>query len=75
MGQHLRHMTPEQIRASMLRIRHRGITIEQPEVRKLTGGYASQSINHYVMRRLHDQLQAQRLVPRVRPFNPTEQVD
>lgn len=60
LGQHLRHMTAKQVRASLLRIRVRGplrnITIDQPEVRKLTGGLNSQHINFYVVRKLHEKL-------------------
>lgn len=77
LGQHLRHMTTEQIRASLLRIRVRaGMRIDdQPEVRKLTGGYNGQTINPYVIRKLNERHRALRDVARVREFDPTEQAD
>lgn len=51
-GQKLRWMTAEQARTHLTRIRAHGITIDQPAVRELTGGYASQNINFYVCRKL-----------------------
>lgn len=75
-GQRLRHMTPLQAADALVRIRTRGFTIDQPTVRALTGGYASQNINHYVTRKLA--AKAGKLVRRsghVRRFDPTEQAD
>lgn len=34
------------------RIREQGQTMEQPAIRELTGGYASQSLNAWVVRRV-----------------------
>ena len=52
MAQRIRRLTPEQAEECLLRIRAKGITIDQPVIRELTGGYASQSVNAIVMRRL-----------------------
>lgn len=52
MAQRIRRLSPEQAREYLRRIRERGITIDQPAIRELTGGYASQSINAVVSRRL-----------------------
>ena len=51
-GQRIRRLTPEQAVEKLAAISARGITIDQPTVRELTGGYASQSINGYVQRKL-----------------------
>jgi hypothetical protein len=51
-GQHLRHLTPDDAEALLGAIRAEGITIFHPTIRKLTGGYNSQSINHYVVQKL-----------------------
>lgn len=75
-GQRLRHMTPLQAADALSRIRQRGITIDQPTVRHLTGGYCSQSINHYVIRKLAEKAKAlARRRTFVRAFDPTEQAD
>lgn len=75
-GQRIRWMTPLQCADALARIRQRGFTIDQPTVRFLTGGFSSQSINHYVARKLADKAGdlAQRPV-HVRRFDATEQVD
>ena len=51
-GQRIRRLTADQARLVLESIRQRGATIEQPAIRALTGGYASQSINHYVIRKV-----------------------
>lgn len=52
LGQRLRHMSTLQARRFIDRISAHGITIEQPAVRELTGGFAGQTINAYVLRKL-----------------------
>lgn len=56
-GQGIRYLTPEEARAKLHAIQARNVeqgkaTIEQPIIRALTGGYACQSINAYVIRKL-----------------------
>ena len=51
-GQRIRHLTPEQAKAILAAISKRGPTIFHPEIRELTGGYGSQSINTHVIRKL-----------------------
>jgi hypothetical protein len=51
-GQRVRQLSPEDARIAIARIAEAGATIHQPEVRALTGGINSQSINAYVVRRL-----------------------
>lgn len=55
-GQVVSRMTPGQARALVEKIGERtqreGATIQHPEIREITGGYASQNINFYVMRKL-----------------------
>lgn len=46
------HMTPERARESLRMITARGNTIDQPEIRRITGGYSSQAILSAVTRRL-----------------------
>lgn len=45
-------LTKEQAQDVLRRVREKGQTIDQPAVRELTGGYASQSINAWVVRRV-----------------------
>lgn len=55
-GQRVSRMSAEEARALVEKIGGRtqkeGATIEHPEIREITGGYASQNINFYVMRKL-----------------------
>lgn len=48
----VRRLTPAEACAKLDAIRGRGITIHIPEIKELTGGYVSQNINFYVIRRL-----------------------
>lgn len=77
LGQHLRHMTHAQVAASLRRIRVRGpirsVLVEQPEVRKLTGGIDGPKVNQYVVGKLLNKLRA--LAPTTRQFDPTDQHD
>lgn len=51
-GQKIRHMTTEEAQAALAEIRAGGVTIFKPTVRELTGGFNSQTINTYVIRKL-----------------------
>jgi hypothetical protein len=51
-GQVVRRLTPGQARRIIDAVSARGVTIEQPEIRALTGGFNSQDINFYVIRKL-----------------------
>lgn len=51
-GQRVRRLTPDQAEQYLARIREAGVTIHQPAVRELTGGYSSQAISFYVQRKL-----------------------
>lgn len=52
MGARVSKLSKAQALDYLRRIRERGTTIDQPAIRELTGGYASQSINGAVQRRL-----------------------
>ena len=52
MRANVRSLTPEQAREVIYRINARGITIVQPEIQALTGGFNSQNINFTTMRAL-----------------------
>jgi len=54
-GQRVRRLTPDEARAMLARISAEGATIFHPDIRAMTGGYNSQSINDYVMRKLAGQ--------------------
>lgn len=45
-------MSPERAQEVLAAIRARGVTIDQPAIREITGGYASQSLNAHVIRKL-----------------------
>jgi hypothetical protein len=49
LGQKLRHISPEQAKAI---IEGKSIGIGSADIKSLTGGYSSQSIDMHVMRRL-----------------------
>jgi hypothetical protein len=51
-GQRIRHLSAEAAKTALDAIRAQGLTVEQPTIRELTGGYCSQSINAHVTRRL-----------------------
>lgn len=51
-GQRIAKLSQEQARGYLERIRLAGVTINQPAIRELTGGYACQSINYIVIRKL-----------------------
>lgn len=51
-AQRIRRLTPEQAAAALAEIRADGVTIFHPAIRALTGGFNSQSINTYVVRKL-----------------------
>lgn len=55
-GQRIRGLDKERAKQVLDRIQARrnevGATIDHPAIRELTGGYASQSINAYVIRKL-----------------------
>jgi hypothetical protein len=51
-GQRIRRLSPEAATAALDAIRAQGLTVEQPAIRELTGGYCSQSINAHVTRSL-----------------------
>lgn len=51
-GQNIRHLTKEEALVALARIRATGHTIHQPAIREITGGFASQTINGYVTRKL-----------------------
>lgn len=51
-GQNIRRLSQDEAAAALARIRAAGITIHQPAIRELTGGFASQTINGYVVRKL-----------------------
>jgi hypothetical protein len=56
-GQVVRRLSPRQARAIIDSVNVRsaglaGTTIDLPEIKALTGGFNSQSINYYVMRKL-----------------------
>ena len=57
-SQRVRRMTQEQAKEWLLENnrhqRHHGSTIFSPQVRELTGGFNSQSINNYVVRKVYD---------------------
>lgn len=61
-GQKIRRLTPEGARAAIAEIEAErkaacplgGATIFHPTIRALTGGFNSQSINFYVIRKLAD---------------------
>lgn len=52
MAAKIARLTPEEARARLEMIRADGITIFHPAIRKLTGGFNSQTINSIVARRL-----------------------
>jgi hypothetical protein len=45
-------LTKEQALEVLRQCRERGATIDQPAIRELTGGFASQSLNSWVTRRV-----------------------
>jgi hypothetical protein len=51
-GQRIRRLSPEEARAMVARIQAEGATIFHADVRALTNGLNSQSINHYVIVKL-----------------------
>jgi hypothetical protein len=46
------HLSKEQAQEALRRIRERGPSMEQEAIRELTGGYNSQSLNEWVIRKL-----------------------
>lgn len=52
MNRQVAKLTPAQARDYLARIRQAGITINQPAIRELTNGLASQTINFIVVRKL-----------------------
>lgn len=55
-GQNIRHLSPAQAKEKLAAITAEGITIFHPTIRALTGGFNSQSINFYVVRKLHEKV-------------------
>lgn len=51
-NRNIRKMTPDDSRAIIARIVAEGVTIFHQDIRAITGGFNSQSINAYVLRRL-----------------------
>jgi hypothetical protein len=51
-SQRIRHLSSEQACEYLSRIQQTGLTVDQAAIRELTDGYASQSINAYVVRKL-----------------------
>jgi hypothetical protein len=53
-GQRVRRMTPADAAAAIARISAEGATMFHQDIRDLTGGFNSQNINFYVIRKLAD---------------------
>jgi hypothetical protein len=51
-GQRIRRLTPAEAQAAIARISAEGATMFHQDIRNLTGGFNSQSINFYVIRKL-----------------------
>jgi hypothetical protein len=57
-GQKIRQLSPEQAQQKLDAISAEGITMYHATIRELTGGFNSQSINFYVIRKLADKVKS-----------------
>lgn len=57
-AQSVRRLTPTEAKDVLVRIAAEGYTIFHPDIKRITGGHNSQSINYHVIRLLHKRAQS-----------------